>query len=279
MKDAAGLIQGTSLHARFSEPRFCKDTVRFADPIILRTVAVAVLVAAAMLLFAPQAKADTIRVMAAASLQPVLSDVLRRIEETTGHRVVPVYASSGTLARQISQGAPADLYISANTRWADWTVEALDLPPDAASDLLQNRLVVIAGSDLPKTALKDFQPNGILALGDPAHVPAGQYAKQALQSLGQWTRLQPAFVYTANVRVALAFAERGEVDAAIVYQSDAAASGKVSVVETLPPDTHDPIRYRMIRLSPEGEMLAERLQSADIGRLFEKFGFAHLAGS
>ena len=278
MKDAAASDRTGSARSRPSWRR--RHTMApWRAGRVFRGLALLALATAALLAPVAQAPAETLRIMAAASLQPVLTRAISRIEETSDLSIVPIYASSGTLARQISQGAPADLYISANTRWADWTVDALDLPARAATDLLLNRLVVIAAPDLPKTPLQAFEPEGILALGDPAHVPAGQYAKQALRALGQWDRLEPAFVFTANVRVALAFAERGEVDAAIVYRSDAASSSRVRIVETLPADAHDPIRYRMIRLSPRGETLAELLQSADIGRLFEEFGFAHLAGS
>ncbi len=277
MKDAAVPRQGRlpfhrSLRTRRSDatPRRIRD--------LIGDLALLVLPLLALLFPSKPASAESVRIMAAASLQPVLTHAIQRIEETASLSIIPIYASSGTLARQISQGAPADLYISAHPQWADWTLDRLGLPADRAKDLLLNRLVVIAASDLARTELKDFASDGILAMGDPAHVPAGQYGKQALQALGHWRRLTPAFVFTANVRVALAFAERGEVDAAIVYRSDAVSSRRVEIVETLPEEAHAPIRYRMIHLSPQGEALAERLQSADIGRLFEEFGFVHLAG-
>ena len=240
---------------------------------ITRILAGIALVSASLAGLAATAHADTIRVMAAASLQPALTALAEQIERETPHQIVPIYASSGTLARQISQGAPADLFLSANTRWADWALEDLALPSEAASDLLENRLVVVAAIDRAKARLSDFPSNGLLALGDPAHVPAGQYTKESLSALGHWDRLRKNMVFTANVRVALTFAERGEVDGAIVYRSDARSSSRVTVVEDLPATSHPPIRYRMIRLSSKGDILAELLHSKAYGKIFEEFGF------
>lgn len=221
-------------------------------------------------------KAETFRVMAAASLQPALTEIAQAISETSDHTIVPIFASSGTLARQISQGAPADLYISANTRWADWVVDDLGLPADTGSTLLSNALVVVSTSkDADPGGLTGLGDDAIIAIGDPAHVPAGHYAQQSLQSLKLWQQLRSSMVFTASVRVALTFAERGEVDAAIIYRSDASTSSKVKILEVLPENSHPPIQYRMISLSAKGDILADLLHSNTYGSIFEKHGFVH----
>ena len=226
-------------------------------------------------------RAEDVRVMAAASLQPALSAFIDAwAGEIDGRRIVPVFASSGTLARQISQGAPADLYLSANPRWADWLVAEMALSPDRTADLLANRLVLVvpASAKAAKT-LRDFAEGGRLMLGDPAHVPAGQYAKQALEALELWNVLPPRLVFGSNVRTAVAFAERGEVDGAIVYRSDAAGSDRLRIAEEVDDGLHDPIVYRAVQLSDAGGILLDALQSADAAAMFRRFGFEPLRGS
>ena len=218
----------------------------------MRGIAAAVLGLAslAVLCATPGAKVaepPPVTVFAAASTAPALTEIAVQLEAESGVEVRLVFASSGVLARQIASGAPADLFISANRRWMDWVVER-GLIDGAPIPLFGNRLVVIQPVDARETlALDDSLParlgDGRLAIGDPAHVPAGIYAKEALESLRLWRQLEHSAVFLPNVRAALLLVERGEAAAGIVYASDAAISGKVRVAATFPPESHAPIVY------------------------------------
>lgn len=225
------------------------------------------------------ARADDIYLMAAASLQPVLSEFIRAHGgEIDGNRILTVFASSGTLARQIALGSPADLYISANPRWADWLITENGIAEDRIGDLLTNRLVLVMPADAkPNMTLSDFSEYGRLMMGDPAHVPAGQYAKQALQSLQIWDKASSRLVFGSNVRMAVAFAERGEVDGAIVYRSDAMASAKLRIAEEIDPDLYDPIVYRTVLLTDKARVLLNALQTGDAAAMFRRYGFEPLS--
>lgn len=225
-----------------------------------------------------QARAEDMHLMAAASLQPVLSDFLEaQGGAVDGDSIVPIFASSGTLARQIAQGAPADLFISANPRWADWVVAENGIPAHRTSDLLANRLVLVAARDSDThRSLEEFATGGRLMIGDPAHVPAGQYAKQVLDALGLWNALEPRLVFGANVRTAVAFAERGEVDGAIVYRSDAVGSDRLMIVEEIDPGLHAPVIYRAVLLSEKAERLLAALRSEGSAAMFRRYGFEPL---
>ncbi|RVU34041.1 molybdate ABC transporter substrate-binding protein [Hwanghaeella grinnelliae] len=225
------------------------------------------------------ARAGDIYLMAAASLQPVLSEfILGYGGEIDGNRILTIYASSGTLARQIAQGSPADLYISANPRWAAWLIEENGIPADRTVDLLSSSLVLVVPAEAKATVtLKDFAESGRLMIGDPAHVPAGQYAKQALETLKIWDKLSPRLVFGANVRMAVAFAERGEVDGAIVYRSDAVASTKLRIAEEISPGLYDPVVYRSVLLSEKAQGLLNALQTGDAAAMFRRYGFEPLS--
>lgn len=224
------------------------------------------------------ARADNLYLMAAASLQPALTEfIATQGGAIDGDRIVPIFASSGTLARQIAQGAPADLFISANPRWAVWLMEEAGLSENHAVDLLANRLVLVLPADAARTmTLRDFVDSGRLMLGDPAHVPAGQYAKQALEALKLWDVLQPRLVFGSNVRTAVAFAERGEVDGALVYRSDAVGSDRLRIGEEIDPTLHSPILYRAVPLSKKAARLLSALQSRDAAAMFQRYGFEPL---
>lgn len=160
--------------------------------------------------------------------------------------MVSSFASSSTLARQIEAGAPADLFISADQKWMDYAVDKKSIDTASRQTLLGNSLVVVA----PKASeQKDFTIDsktnwttllngGRLAVGDPEHVPAGIYAKEALQKLGAWETLSPKLAPAEDVRGALALVERNEAPLGIVYGSDAVASKGVKVVATFPEDSH-----------------------------------------
>jgi len=195
-------------------------------------------------------------VLAAASLQESLEAAADEWEKQGHPRPVLSFAASSAMARQVEAGAPADLFISADTDWMD-TLESKHLiRKDTRATLIENSLVLIApvtsGVDLePTTGFKLAQAlgDGKLALADPAGVPAGRYAKQALESLGVWTSVSDRLAAADNVRSALALVAHGEAPLGIVYTTDAAAEPKVRIVATFPPETHKPIVYPIATLA------------------------------
>lgn len=187
-----------------------------------------------------------ITVFAAASLTNAMQDIATQYKKEKNVDVVSSFASSSTLARQIEAGAPADLFISADQKWMDYAVDKKSIDTATRETLLGNSLVVVA----PKaSAQKDFTIDsktnwtsllngGRTAVGDPEHVPAGIYAKEALQKLGAWDTTAPKLAPAEDVRGALALVERNEAPLGIVYGSDAVASKGVKVVATFPEDSH-----------------------------------------
>lgn len=229
--------------------------------------------------------APSVTMYAAASLTDALDAVIARFEASHGIDIVPVYASSSTGARQIANGAPAALYLSANERWMDWLAEQ-GIELRSRSDLLQNRLALIAS---PQSEVGTYTPGGDeplmplldkgqrLSVGDPDHVPAGIYAKQALQALGEWDALESRLARADNVRAALTLVERGETPLGIVYRTDALASDNVRQLGLFPADTHAPIIYpiALIGDAPSEAAAAFRdwLDSAEALSIFTEFGF------
>ena len=184
-----------------------------------------------MLLGAPKPliAQEQITVFAAASLKNALDDTNTAFTNATGVKVVSSYEASSALARQIEQGAPADVFISADLRWMDYVTERKLIKPDTRMNLLGNRLVLIApvdstlgnvaidqGFDIAKLA-----GDGRIAVADVKAVPAGLYAKAALEKLGAWSAAEPKLAQAENVRATLAFVARGETPVGIVYETDA----------------------------------------------------------
>ncbi len=195
--------------------------------------------------------ADTITVFAAASLTNAMQDIAT-LWMAGGHpKVVFSFESSGTLAQQIEHGAPANVFVSADEKWMDELAKRRMLVAASRSDLVGNSLVVVEakaglkpvtlgpGSNL----LAVLGPDGRLAVGDPAHVPAGIYAKQALEKLGLWQAAAPRLAPADSVRAALRLVEVGEAPAGIVYGTDVKVTPKLAIAGTFPAGTHDPIRY------------------------------------
>lgn len=204
--------------------------------------------------------AGPVHVFAAASLQGPLDAV----SAAWAGEVVISYGGSGTIARQVSQGAPADVVILANSAWSDWLVTGghVHAKPRA---LLSNRLVVIGPTGAaplpdatPQTLLAQLD-GGRLAMGQHMSVPAGIYAHAWLTRIDAWDDVSPQLAETENVRAALALVARGEVPLGIVYASDAAASDRVSVLWDVPPDSHPPIVYPGLALTPEGAVFLDHL--------------------
>ncbi|MCY6379180.1 molybdate ABC transporter substrate-binding protein [Hoeflea prorocentri] len=185
-------------------------------------------------------------VFAAASMKDAVEAVARAYEAETGNAVAVSFAGSGALARQIEAGAPADLYLAANAEWMDY-LEARELiDAESRLDVAGNELVAVArsdGSNKTKTGAPDVLRTGRFAMGDPSHVPAGIYARQALETLQLWNELQSLAAFGENVRIALALAARGDVAFALVYRSDAAMRDDVDVVYRFSGDLHAPIVY------------------------------------
>ncbi|GLR10005.1 molybdate ABC transporter substrate-binding protein [Mixta theicola] len=230
--------------------------------------------------------AENITVFAAASLTNALQDIVSQYEKNKHEiKVVASYASSSTLARQIEQGAPADLFISADQQWMDYAAQKNSIEGDSRYTLLGNDLVLIAPADAQAKAVtidkntdwKSLLKGQRIATGDPDHVPAGIYAKEALQNLGAWDTLSPVMARANNVRAALALVERNETPYGIVYGSDAVASHKVTVVGHFPENSHKPVEYPMAIVKdhrhPAVSAFYDYLKGPEAAAIFKKYGF------
>jgi len=232
--------------------------------------------------------AETVTVFAAASLTNAMAEIETGFAAATGHDLAVSLAGSSALARQIQQGAPADVFISANPGWMD-ALEADGLIAQGTRrDLLGNALVLIAhdaqhpvvgiGPDMDLAAMLG---DDRLAMALVEAVPAGIYGKAALESLGQWEAVAPRVAQSNNVRGALALVALGEAPYGIVYATDAAAEDAVSVIGTFPGGTHPPILYPVAGIAGrEGvapSALLDYLQGAEARAAFERQGFAVMA--
>jgi molybdate transport system substrate-binding protein len=201
----------------------------------------------ALLLAAPLARADVVVVFAAASTRDAIDKVAADFAKAGKGHIVASYGSSGDLAKQIENGAPAGIFLSADKKWMDYLAARKLIVAESRRNLLGNDLVLVAPIDSKAPNSVDDLPTalggGKLAIGDPDSVPAGRYAQAALQASNQWSALAPALVRAKDVRAALAFVERGEAAAGIVYATDALASSKVRIVGAFPPASHPPIIY------------------------------------
>ena len=228
-------------------------------------------------------KASDIRVYAAASLTDALTELSRTYEKT--HPDVSIktsFAGSSTLAKQIENGAPADIFISADKDWGDYLEKRGLLNADSRKDLLSNELVLIApaGSQLKIKLEKGVDVavafSGKLCTGEPAYVPVGKYARQALEYFGWWEALQPRLVGTEDVRTALAFVERGECALGIVYNTDAKMSKKTQIIAHFPAGSHLPVVYPCgltKNAVPDAEDFWQFLQSDAAKDVFVRYGF------
>ena len=235
--------------------------------------------------FSQAQAAEKITVFAAASLTNALQDIATQYQTDKKVEVVSSFASSSTLAKQLEQGAPADLFISADQQWMDYAVSIQLMVDNTRYTLLGNQLVLVAATDskLNKIEINKQTPwltllNGsLLAVGDPAHVPAGIYAKEALQNLGAWSALEAKLAPSSDVRSALALVERQESPLGIVYGSDAIASKKVKVVGVFPESSHKPVEYPMAIVkgheNPAVSAFFAYLKTPAAGAIFKQYGF------
>ena len=244
------------------------------------------------LLVAPHAQAgervraeEPVRVFAAASLTHVLSDIAAQWQRVGHPKPSLAFGASSALAKQVEAGAPADVYVSADLKWMDYLDERGRIAAGTRANLLGNTLVLIAPKSrrFVVTMRPDFDLAGAfkgkLCTGEPGVVPVGIYAKQGLEKLGWWPSLQGRIVGTDDVRTALAFVERGECGAGIVYATDARISDKVDVLAQFPADTHAPIVYPFAEVKnarPHTRAFLQYLRTPEAAATFRRHGFTVL---
>lgn len=231
--------------------------------------------------------ADTskVQVFAAASLTDAMTELAKQYTQQTGVQVSTVYGGSGTLAKQIEQGAPADLFVSADEKWMQYLKDKQSLQADTIKPWLSNRLVMIAPNYerltlnvKPETEV-DKVVSGYWCTGDTLSVPVGIYAKQALSSLGWWDKIKARLVSTQDVRATLTLVERGECQVGIVYASDALVSKKVKVIGEFEANMHSPIIYPLAILKESSSTTVDfyrYLLSAEAKKVLARYGFKPL---
>ena len=233
------------------------------------------------------AQAESVNVFAAASMKTALDDAAKLWKAQSGKDIVATYGSTGTLARQIAEAAPADIFISADLAWMDDVEKKSLIKPESRKNLVGNTLVLIAaaGSDLKINLARDSNlaaslDDEKLAVGDVKSVPAGKYAKAALENLGLWSSVEPNLVMQENVRGALALVARGEAKLGIVYGSDAVAESKVQIIANFPETSHTPIVYPAAVIAtstkPDAQAFLNFLFSREAQLLFKANGFTLL---
>ncbi|HKK72745.1 MAG TPA: molybdate ABC transporter substrate-binding protein [Candidatus Krumholzibacteria bacterium] len=238
-----------------------------------------VLILAFCVLTSLPALASEVHLSVATSLTDAVRDILALYGERHDDVVLrPNFASSGALARQIDQGAPAHVYASANAAWMQYLVGEGRVVKGSVHTLARNRLVFVGAPGSGTTTMADLAASGSIALGSPRSVPAGTYARQALEAMGLYEELRPRMVLTRDVRQALLYADRGETDGAFVYRTDARLARNAVVLFEVPTDLHEPI-VCPVGLTPEGSenpaavSFFAFLVSAEARAILEEYGF------
>jgi molybdate transport system substrate-binding protein len=230
------------------------------------------------------AQDKSLTVFAAASMKNALDDIDAAFTARTGIRIVASYAASSTLAKQIEQGAPADIFLSADTDWMDYATAKKTINEPTRVNLLGNSIVLIAPKDSkiesvsigPGFDLAKLAGDGKIATGDVKAVPVGKYAKAALEKLGAWQAAEPKFAMAESVRAALTLVARGEAVLGIVYSTDAKVEPGVKIVGTFPADSHPAIIYPVAATAtakPEAAEYLAFLRSSAAKATLEKYGF------
>jgi molybdate transport system substrate-binding protein len=274
-----------ALTRRGANGRTCRRTAVLERRRIFAALAAALAIAA--MPYGAAAQQQTIIVFAAASMKNALDDVDAAFTKTTGIKVVASYAASSALMKQIEQGAPADVFLSADLNWMDYGGERNLIKNDTRINLLGNRLVLIAAKDSkignvtigPGFDLAALAGDGRIATGDVRAVPAGLYAKAALEKLGIWASVEPKLAMAENVRAALILVARGEAPLGIVYATDAKVEPNVKIVGVFPEDSHPPIIYPAAltaNAKPDAAPYLAFLRSQTAKSIFESYGFAFL---
>ena len=233
------------------------------------------------------AEEKTITVFAAASMKNALDDINAAFTAKTGVKISASYAASSTLAKQIEQGAPADIFMSADTDWMDYAVGRKTINEATRINLLGNSIVLIAPKDSrsgnvaigPGFDLAKLAGSGRIATGDVRAVPVGKYAKAALQKLGAWQAAEAKFAMAESVRSALTLVARGEAALGIVYSTDAKVEPEVKIIGIFPADSHPPIVYPVAATASAREEAASYLaflRSRAARAVFEDYGFVYL---
>lgn len=248
-------------------------------------LATAGLVLTALICAKANAATQSVTVFAAASTVEAVSAITETYERNSGAHIRPVFAGSGSLARQIANGAPADIFISANGAWMDHLEDLGFIVPDTRTVVARNRLV-LTGSPCLQSQSRSI-PEAIrstgdepIALGEPTSVPSGAYAKEALSNLELWRFVEERALFAQSVRTALAWVVRCEAALGIVYASDAHSSVQYGVrtVAPFPTETHTPIRYPAAIVTgndgPAARDFLAFLTSGDAAAIWIKFGFA-----
>jgi molybdate transport system substrate-binding protein len=229
-------------------------------------------------------------VFAAASLKNALDEINETWTKQSGVAARASYAASSALAKQIEEGAPADLFLSADLEWMDYVEKKNFIRPGTRQSLLGNSLVIVATKDSKigdvkideKLDLAKLLGDGRLSVAGVEAVPAGRYAKAALSKLGLWTLVEKRLAEAENVRAALALVSRGEAPLGIVYSTDAAADKGVKVIGTFPAGSHPPIIYPVgvvaSSKNPGADDYRKYLSGAAARTVFQKHGFTIVAG-
>jgi molybdate transport system substrate-binding protein len=245
------------------------------------TAAILVIIVAAQPAAAQQ---QSILIFAAASMKNALDDVNAAFTKGGGDKAVASYAASSALMKQIEQGAPADVFLSADIDWMDYGAKHGLIKSDTRFDLLGNRLVLIAPKDSaigtvnigPGFDLAALAGSGRIAIGDVRAVPAGLYARAALEKLGSWAAVEPKLAMAESVRAALVLVSRGEAPLGIVYETDAKIEPAVKIVGVFPEDSHPPIVYPValtVTAKPEAVPYLAFLRAQQAKTIFERYGF------
>ena len=235
----------------------------------------------------PAAAQETVTVFAAASLKNALDEVNAAYSAKSPVKIVVSYAASSALMKQIEQGAPADVFISADLEWMDYGSQKKLIKDDTRVNLLGNKLVLIAPKDSkfadvtigPGFDLAKLAGDGRIATGDVRAVPVGRYAKAALEKLGAWAAAEPKLAMAENVRAALALVGRGEAPLGIVYETDAKVEPNVKIIGVFPDYSHPPITYPFALIATAKAAAAQYLsflRSQAAKAIFEKYGFSYL---
>ncbi len=236
----------------------------------------------------PVAAQENITVFAAASLKNALDETNAVFTKETGVKVTASYEASSALAKQIEQGAPADVFISADLAWMDYAAAHKLIKPDSRFNWLGNRVVLIAPKEAevdhvdiaPGFDIAKLAGDGRIAVADVKAVPAGRYAKAALTSLGAWAAAEPKLAQAENVRAALAYVARGETPLGIVYATDAKIEPKIKIVGEFPNGSYPPVTYPVAATaagkSPPATHYLHFLQTQAAKAVFEKYGFSFL---
>ena len=237
-----------------------------------------------MLVIVPRAAhADTpVLVFAAASLTNAVTEIARAFEAETGRPVTPVFDATSRAARQITEGAPAHMLIAANRDWVDWLIICGKAEATSRQVLARNTLVLVASSKALNTDEVFSAQNPLLdvrrfAIADPEGVPAGIYARQSLQAIGMWAKLEARLIRGDNVRTVLAWVGTGAAEAGLVYASDAAIAPRVAVAAVVPDHLHNAILYEAVltRDAPaEAQAFLSYLSSESARTVFARFGFS-----